>query len=178
MRSDAITKPSGRKKAKKQIKKMMNLWQTRGLIPADDQPGPTKAHRKAVIEYENEVYLQQQNARMKAGRSSWYGSEKTVMNKAEKRKTRVTSLVLHLKYASQGLTDSICVVQAADLPVKENIAEKTEEAPVIQTPKLYLSLTEVPPPSSIQAPNVGVLGGVLELDGVPTARMSKNWSMR
>ncbi|KAI9532593.1 hypothetical protein NQZ68_031295 [Dissostichus eleginoides] len=88
------------------------------------------------------------------------------MNEAEKIKTRVTSLVFHLKYASQGLTDSIYVVQAADLPVKEDIAEKTEEAPVIQTPKLYLSLTEVPPPyisennpfhqATIQAPNRSV----------------------
>ncbi|KAF3859812.1 hypothetical protein F7725_000067, partial [Dissostichus mawsoni] len=58
--------------------------QTRGLIPADDQPGPTKAHRKAVIDSENEEYLQQQTAWMKAGRPSWYGSEKTTMNKAEK----------------------------------------------------------------------------------------------
>ncbi|KAI9518049.1 hypothetical protein NQZ68_041539 [Dissostichus eleginoides] len=120
---------------------------------------------------------------MKAGRSSWYGSEENAMNKAEKRKARVTSLVLHLKYASQGLTNSMYVVQEADLPAKEDTAEITEEAPVIQTPKQYPSLTEVPPPdisennpfhqASIQAPNVGVLGGVLDLDGVPTARRKK-----
>ncbi|KAI9527906.1 hypothetical protein NQZ68_025947 [Dissostichus eleginoides] len=120
------------------------------------QPGPTKAHRKAVIDYENEEYLQQQTAWEKASQPILFGPAKKAMNEAEKRKTRVAN--------------SIYVVQAADLPVKEDIAEKTEEAPVIQTPKLYLSLTEVPPPSSIQAPTVGVLGGVLELDGVPTAR--------
>ncbi|KAI9541261.1 hypothetical protein NQZ68_032265 [Dissostichus eleginoides] len=57
MRSDSMTYPRERKMARKQIKKMMNSWQTRGLIPADDQPGPTKAHRKAVTDYENGEYL-------------------------------------------------------------------------------------------------------------------------
>jgi len=75
------------------------------------------------------------------------------------------------------------VVQAADLPVKEDTAEKTDEAPVIQTPKLYPSLTEAPPPyisennpfsqPSIQAPSFGVLRGLLDLEGVPTARSAK-----
>ncbi|KAI9525190.1 hypothetical protein NQZ68_009398, partial [Dissostichus eleginoides] len=83
--------------------------------------------------------------------------------------------------SNKGTVES--VANEVDLPVKEDIAEKTEEAPVIQTPKLYPSLTEVPPPyisennpfhqASIQAPNVGVLGGVLDLDGVPTARRVK-----
>ncbi|KAF3845718.1 hypothetical protein F7725_002796 [Dissostichus mawsoni] len=69
--------------ARKQIKKMMNLWQTRGLIPADDQPGPTKAHSKAVTDYENGEYLRQQEAWIKAGRPSWYGPAQNAMNKAE-----------------------------------------------------------------------------------------------
>jgi len=102
------------------------------------------------------------------------------MNQAEKIKTTVTSLILHLKYASQGLTNSICVVQAADLPVKEDTTEKIEEAPVIQTSKLYPSFTEAPPPymtekypfsqPSIQAPTFGILGEVLHFEGVPTER--------
>ncbi|KAF3859158.1 hypothetical protein F7725_021557 [Dissostichus mawsoni] len=69
--------------ARKQIKKMMNSWQTRGLIPADDLPGPTKAHRKAVTDYENGEYLRQQEAWIKAGRPSWYGPAQNAMNKAK-----------------------------------------------------------------------------------------------
>ncbi|KAI9527350.1 hypothetical protein NQZ68_031488 [Dissostichus eleginoides] len=37
------------------------------------------------------------------------------------------------------------VVQEADLPAKEDTTEITEAAPVIQTPRQYPSLTEVPP---------------------------------
>ncbi|XP_034095620.1 uncharacterized protein LOC117561981 [Gymnodraco acuticeps] len=55
------------------------------------------------------------------------------------------------------------MVQVADLAVREDIA------PVIQTPKLYLSLAEVPPPS----PNVGSIGEVLQLDGVSTDKHLK-----
>ncbi|KAF3841537.1 hypothetical protein F7725_007399 [Dissostichus mawsoni] len=76
---------------------MLTQWQTRGLIPADDQPGATKAHRKAVIEYEDREYLQQQEAWVKAGQPPWYGPAKSAMNKAEKRQTTVTCLLLHLK---------------------------------------------------------------------------------
>ncbi|KAF3859822.1 hypothetical protein F7725_000077 [Dissostichus mawsoni] len=67
----------------KQLQELLKQWQTRGLIPADDQPGPTKAHRKAVVEYENERYLHQQEAWVKAGRPSWYGPEKSAINKSE-----------------------------------------------------------------------------------------------
>jgi len=73
IRSDAMTDPNDRQKTWNQIEKLLKQWQTRALIPADDQPGPTKAHRKAVSEYENERYLHQQEAWIKAGRPSWYG---------------------------------------------------------------------------------------------------------
>ncbi|KAF3844315.1 hypothetical protein F7725_007478 [Dissostichus mawsoni] len=51
--ADIKEDPSKRQKTRNQIEKLLKQWQTRGLIPADDQPGPTKAHRKAVSEYEN-----------------------------------------------------------------------------------------------------------------------------
>ena len=147
IRSDATTYPNDRQKTWNQIEKLFEQWQTRGLIPADDQPEPTKAHRRAVLDYEHEQCLQQLN----------------VWREAEQRFIRVTSLVLHLEYASPVLADSIHVVQVADLPVRRDIAEKTKEAQVIQTPRLYLSLAEVPPPS----PNVGFIE-VLQFNGVST----------
>ncbi|KAF3842698.1 hypothetical protein F7725_001547 [Dissostichus mawsoni] len=162
IRSNATTNPNDRQKKWNRIEKLFKQWQTRGLIPADDQPGPTEAHRTAVVEYENAEYLQQQEAWVKAGRPPWYGPAKSAMKKAEKRKAIVTSLLIHLTYTSQGLTNSIHVVNT----------EITEEAPVIQTPKQYPSLTEVSPPdisennrfhqASIQAPNVKELGYKLE----------------
>ena len=76
-------------------------------------------------------------------------------------------MILHLECASL-LTDSINVVQVADLPVREDIAEKTKDAQVIQTPKLYLSLAEVPPAS----PNVGFIE-VLQFNGVSTDKSVK-----
>ena len=109
------------------------------------------AHRRAVLDYEHERCLQQLN----------------VWRKAEQRFIRVTSVILHLECASL-LTDSINVVQVADLPVREDIAEKTKDAQVIQTPKLYLSLAEVPPPS----PNVGFIE-VLQFNGVSTDKSVK-----
>ncbi|KAF3836192.1 hypothetical protein F7725_028750 [Dissostichus mawsoni] len=111
MRSDSMTYPRERKTARKQIKKMMNS----GLIPADDQPGPMKAHRKAVTDYENGEYLRQQEAWIKAGRPSWYGPAQNAMNKAEVRKSQFIALMLHLKYVTIGTVD-MYVVKEADLP--------------------------------------------------------------
>ncbi|XP_034086850.1 uncharacterized protein LOC117555910 [Gymnodraco acuticeps] len=151
IRSDALTCPSHRQKTWNQIEKLLEQWQTRGLIPADDQPGPTEAHRKAVVEHENAEYLQQEKAWIKAVQTPWYGPAKSAMKKAEKRKVRVTCLLIHLTSIAE------------DLPVNEDTAEMTKEAPLIQTPKQYPSLTEVSPPdisennpshqASIQAPN-------------------------
>ncbi|XP_010775712.1 trichohyalin-like [Notothenia coriiceps] len=110
IRSD-LTVPSKRQKTWNQMEKLLEQWQTRGLIPADDQPGPTEAHRKAVVEHENAEYLQQEKAWIKAGQPSWYGPENIAMNRAEKRKAMVASLVFHLEDASQGLTNSLHVVE-------------------------------------------------------------------
>ena len=40
IRSDATTNPNDSQKTWNQIEKLFKQWQTRGLIPADDQPGP------------------------------------------------------------------------------------------------------------------------------------------
>ena len=110
IRSDATTVPKLRQKTWNQIEKLLEQWQTRGPVPADDQPGPTKAHRRAVLDYEHEQCLQQL----------------TIWREAEERFIRVTSLILHLEYASL-LAHSINVVRVADLPVREDIAEKTKD---------------------------------------------------
>ncbi|KAF3836783.1 hypothetical protein F7725_004247 [Dissostichus mawsoni] len=109
IRSDAMTAPNDRQTTWNQIEKLFKQWQTRGLIPADDQPAPTKAHRKAVTDYENGEYLQQQEAWIKAGRPSWYGSARIAMNKAEIRKTQVVALILHLKYVVIGTVNMYVV---------------------------------------------------------------------
>ncbi|KAF3849489.1 hypothetical protein F7725_019208 [Dissostichus mawsoni] len=109
---------------------MFKQWQTRGLIPADDQPGPTEAHRTAVVEYENAEYLQQQEAWVKAGQPPWYGPAKSAMKKAEKRKAIVTSLLIHLTYTSQGLTNSIHVapnVKELGYKLEEELNRRMEE---------------------------------------------------
>ncbi|KAK5911881.1 hypothetical protein CesoFtcFv8_001811 [Champsocephalus esox] len=179
IRSDAITAPNLRKKTWSQMEKMLEQWQTRGLYPADDQPAPTKAHRKAVIDHENGEYLREQQAWIKAGQPSWYGPKKIAMLKAETRKAQVTSLMLHLKYSVSGMAN-MCIVEEASSRATEVTTEKLEDTPVIQTPKLYPDLIGKPPPyvtenkpllqPSIQAPTFVILGGVLELDGVPTTR--------
>ncbi|KAK5916022.1 hypothetical protein CesoFtcFv8_001562 [Champsocephalus esox] len=124
--SDAGTVPTKRQKKWNQIEELFKQWQTRGLIPADDQPGPTEAHRKAVVEYENAEYLQQEKAWIKAGQPPRYGPAKNAMKKAEKRKVMVANLILYLKYTSQGLTNSLHVVAAEDMPVMEELGRKIE----------------------------------------------------
>ncbi|KAK5887856.1 hypothetical protein CesoFtcFv8_016417 [Champsocephalus esox] len=124
--SDAGTVPTKRQKKWNQIEELFKQWQTRGLIPADDQPGPTDAHRKAVVEHENAEYLQQEKAWIKAGQPPRYGPAKNAMKKAEKRKVMVANLILYLKYTSQGLTNSLHVVAAEDLPVMEELGRREE----------------------------------------------------
>lgn len=120
IRSDATTHPPDRQRIWKQIQELFDQWQTRGLIPAVDQPGPTRAHRKAAVDYENGEYLNQQEAWEKAGRTSWLKPGKSAINKADNRKTTVTILILHLKYVSKESTNSMYVVQEADLPAKKD----------------------------------------------------------
>ena len=114
IRSDATTYPNDRQKTWNQIEKLFKQWQTRGLIPADDQPGPTKAHRRAVLDYEHEQYLQHQEAWEKAGQPPWYGPAKNAMKKAEKRQATAIRLLHHLKYVTQAST-SVYELQDAEL---------------------------------------------------------------
>jgi len=107
VRSAVTTNPNERQTSWKQQQELLTQWQTRGLIPADNQPGPTKAHRRAVLDYEHEQCLHQLN----------------VWREAEQKFIRVTRLILDLEYASL-LTDSIHVVRIADLPVRVEFAEE------------------------------------------------------
>ncbi|KAF3850970.1 hypothetical protein F7725_012742 [Dissostichus mawsoni] len=147
IRSDAMTAPSKRHRTWNQIEKLLKQWQTRGLIPADDQPGPTKAHRKAVVEYENAEYLQQQEAWVKAGQPPWYGPAKSAMKKAEKRQTTVTRLLLHLKYVFETFAGRVfnrpnAISASLIIPFKGSVW-KRETMPSIQSLTLiYDALNE------------------------------------
>lgn len=133
---ETTTDPGQRKKTRKMMEKLMSDWQTRGLIPPDAAPGPSRADRNRVQDYEKGELAMRRAEWEKSGKKK-YGLTKTALDKAERRMARVTCLLLNMRHAVPGAR----CLESPVTKIKEEKPELANKLPLADPPTQALQPT-------------------------------------